>query len=129
MPRSTRVRRASARSREDGNDDLRQGLQSAPAAEGRRHGGGRIGGAELLRPRRLGQGLPQQPRQRQEHQARLQRAADRALCRRGRRRTEGRSEERRVGKECVSTCRSRWSPYHSKKKNKKQKYKQNTHNE
>src|SRR3546814_17029405 len=30
-----------------------------------------------------------------------------------------RSEERRVGKECVSTCRSRWSPYH-KKKNKRQ---------
>src|SRR3546814_13930993 len=29
---------------------------------------------------------------------------------------ERRSEERRVGKECVSTCRSRWSPYHSKKK-------------
>src|SRR3546814_18577327 len=26
-----------------------------------------------------------------------------------------RSEERRVGKECVSTCRSRWSPYHAKK--------------
>src|SRR3546814_4467552 len=24
----------------------------------------------------------------------------------------GRSEERRVGKECVSPCRSRWSPYH-----------------
>src|SRR3546814_20037509 len=31
---------------------------------------------------------------------------------RGRRR----SEERRVGKACVSTCRSRWSPYPSKKK-------------
>src|SRR3546814_12960356 len=29
---------------------------------------------------------------------------------------EVRSEERRVGKECVSTCRSRWSPYPSKKK-------------
>src|SRR3546814_15209039 len=29
---------------------------------------------------------------------------------------EQRSEERRVGKECVSTCRSRWSPYHEKKK-------------
>src|SRR3546814_7305891 len=29
----------------------------------------------------------------------------------------GRSDERRVGKECVSTCRSRWSPYHSKKNN------------
>src|SRR3546814_21175252 len=28
-----------------------------------------------------------------------------------------RSEERRVGKECVSTCRSRWSPYHYKKIN------------
>src|SRR3546814_12944925 len=32
-------------------------------------------------------------------------------------RKEGlRSEERRVGKECVSKCRSRWSPYHKKKK-------------
>src|SRR3546814_18650722 len=29
----------------------------------------------------------------------------------------GRSEERRVGIECVSTCRSRWWPYHTKKKN------------
>src|SRR3546814_17825525 len=27
-----------------------------------------------------------------------------------------RSEERRGGKECVSTCRSRWAPYHKKKK-------------
>src|SRR3546814_17182021 len=26
--------------------------------------------------------------------------------------TTGRSEERRVGEECVSTCRSRWLPYH-----------------
>src|SRR3546814_11700400 len=31
-------------------------------------------------------------------------------------RRESRSEERRVGTECVSTCRSRWSPYHSRKK-------------
>src|SRR3546814_13114117 len=29
-----------------------------------------------------------------------------------------RSEERRVGKEWVSTCRSRWSPYHYKKQQK-----------
>src|SRR3546814_17021380 len=29
---------------------------------------------------------------------------------------ESRSAERRVGKECVSTCRSRWSPDHSKNK-------------
>src|SRR3546814_18237419 len=35
----------------------------------------------------------------------------------GRKRGEdARSEERRVGKECVSTCRSRWSPYHYTKK-------------
>src|SRR3546814_2329835 len=31
---------------------------------------------------------------------------------RGRADIQRRSEERRVGKECVSTCRSRWSPYH-----------------
>src|SRR3546814_19966049 len=31
-----------------------------------------------------------------------------------------RSEERRVGKECVSTCRSRWSPLHHKKNKQKQ---------
>src|SRR3546814_4666248 len=36
-------------------------------------------------------------------------AADRGL---GRYLAEHRSEERRVGKECVSTCSSRWSPYH-----------------
>src|SRR3546814_2387609 len=34
-------------------------------------------------------------------------AATRAACAAARR-----SEERRVGKECFSTCRSRWSPYH-----------------
>src|SRR3546814_13517404 len=38
----------------------------------------------------------------------LLRAADAADDQRSFRR----SEERRVGKECVSTCRSRWSPYH-----------------
>src|SRR3546814_13410406 len=32
-----------------------------------------------------------------------------------------RSEERRVGKECVSTCRSRWSPDHERRKKKKRK--------
>src|SRR3546814_11669163 len=36
-----------------------------------------------------------------------------------------RSEERRVGKECVSTCRSRWSPDHYKKK--KHNQEQTTH--
>src|SRR3546814_16461319 len=33
-----------------------------------------------------------------------------------------RSEVRRVGKECVSPCRSRWSPYHYNKKNIRQKW-------
>src|SRR3546814_14746163 len=32
----------------------------------------------------------------------------------GHQRGMARSEERRVGNECVSTCRSRWSPFHSK---------------
>src|SRR3546814_15702665 len=41
---------------------------------------------------------------------------------RGRHRGGGdRSEERRVGKECVSTCRYRWSPYHYKNNKGKQK--------
>src|SRR3546814_9107597 len=39
-------------------------------------------------------------------------AARHGRRRNARQRTERRSEERRVGKECVSTCRSRWSPYH-----------------
>src|SRR3546814_15626013 len=39
-------------------------------------------------------------------------ARDRALRRSG----ETRSEERRVGNECVRTCRFRWSQYHQKKK-------------
>src|SRR3546814_13151878 len=42
-----------------------------------------------------------------------------------------RSEERRVGKECVSTCRSRWSPDHEKQKEKREvcetRNKQSTH--
>src|SRR3546814_11100615 len=33
--------------------------------------------------------------------------------------SRARSEERRVGKECVSTCKTRWSPDHEKKKKKK----------
>src|SRR3546814_11259964 len=43
----------------------------------------------------------------------LERALDESLKRL---RTDyiDRSEERRVGKECVRTCRSRWSPYHKK---------------
>src|SRR3546814_19673650 len=44
-------------------------------------------------------------------------------------RQANRSEERRVGKECVSTCRSRWSPAHYKKNTQHQtKHKPNTKN-
>src|SRR3546814_17032929 len=42
---------------------------------------------------------------------RVQALDERALALDARQRRR-RSEERRVGKECVSTCRSRWSPYH-----------------
>src|SRR3546814_20119674 len=37
--------------------------------------------------------------------------------------SDRRSEERRVGKEWVSTCRSRWTPYHEKKKKKEEEIK------
>src|SRR3546814_12730612 len=37
-----------------------------------------------------------------------------------------RSEERRVGKECVSTCRSRWSPFHENKKRRDNKIRHKT---
>src|SRR3546814_16137457 len=39
---------------------------------------------------------------------------------------EYRSEERRVGKECVSTCRSRGSPYHDTKQKREEQEKRNT---
>ena len=39
-------------------------------------------------------------------------ASERRAFRTARRRLDRRSEERRVGKECVCQCRSRWSPYH-----------------
>ena len=40
------------------------------------------------------------------------RAERQALVDSGMTRLQARSEERRVGKECLSVCRSRWSPYH-----------------
>src|SRR3546814_12741583 len=48
-------------------------------------------------------------------QYRADRLSGRLLLRRAQGQADAclaRSEERRVGKECVSTCRSRWSPYH-----------------
>src|SRR3546814_20846986 len=43
-------------------------------------------------------------------------SADGTYLARGQNGGPHRSEERRVGQECVSTCRSRWSPYNYKKK-------------
>src|SRR3546814_15574370 len=57
-------------------------------------------------------------RRRQGHGARG--VLQRRLRQPGDPRQRVRSEERRVGKECFSTCRSRWSPYHYKKKKKNQ---------
>src|SRR3546814_7358724 len=51
---------------------------------------------------------PRRAEQREPHE--IARARDRGFERHALREA-GRSEERRVGKECVSTCRSRWSPY------------------
>src|SRR3546814_15959767 len=60
------------------------------------------------------------PQQGEEHQHRHGGAGHASTGQLPARQTEvaehERSEERRVGKECVSTCRSRWSPYHYKKK-------------
>src|SRR3546814_20135959 len=81
----------------DEHPEHRQHLLEQPGVEpALRRGMARDGAANVLRSEDLAQylvALPDRPRLR-------------------------RSEERRVGKECVSTCRSRWSPYHSKKKHK-----------
>src|SRR3546814_2918877 len=54
---------------------------------------------------------PRRPRRRRKPSA-ANRWPGGTTGQRRRRRGCQRSEERRVGKECVSTCRSRWSPYH-----------------
>src|SRR3546814_17743918 len=74
-----------------------------------------VGGVHLLR-RVVGQHaergflLQAEPPERLTGVAALERVPGTAVARD--RIRQRRSEERRVGKECVSTCRSRWSPYH-----------------
>src|SRR3546814_20598742 len=62
--------------------------------------------------------LQQQPAKRHPPPLAAGQGRDVRIARRAAPRVHGcrRSEERRVGKECVSTCRSRWSPYHKQKK-------------
>src|SRR3546814_15265941 len=81
-------------------------------------GGRRVLEHSLRDFRRAGVDRDEQVRERlraiDEREVELGQAFSRGI-RDGRRTTvlpASRSEERRVGKECVSTCRSRWSPYH-----------------
>src|SRR3546814_12535370 len=77
--------------------------------------------SDLLKQQREQQQGGAEPDRQAEEQAKAgQEAAQRAalgqgLVARDQRRVKQRSEERRVGKECVSTCRCRWSPSHYKK--------------
>src|SRR3546814_18758375 len=51
------------------------------------------------------------PRKKADAKVEMQAEKDSKVAERNDAEAEERSEERRVGKECVSTCRSRWSPY------------------
>src|SRR3546814_20608134 len=87
----------------------------------------RVGGSPADLARR---GTPQTPNDLREHECLpyghapnvswnfTQNGKPRAISVSGRLCANNRSEERRVGKGSVSTCRSRWSPYPSKKKQK-----------
>src|SRR3546814_19413062 len=79
------------------------GFEHAAAHAGQLDGA--AGDADLQRP-----GLALAHDGQLDRTARL--AAQRALAFGAGRGQRLRSEQRRVGKECVSTCRSRWSPYH-----------------
>src|SRR3546814_14573167 len=87
--------------------------------------------SDLLQAEGVQRRAPGQPRDRigdavAEREALVGGQADQALAgfdriveRRGvgiERRVGGRAEERRAGKACVVPCRSRWSPFHEKKK-------------
>src|SRR3546814_7644649 len=60
---------------------------------------------DALKTQRAGQQIPEHVAKHRACRARRDHAGQRHVAAR-------RSEERRVGQECVSTCRSRWSPYH-----------------
>ena len=64
-----------------------------------------VGVAELLRPAVAGLLLEREVTRSEEHTSELQSPECISYA-------AARSEERRVGKECQSVCRSRWSPYH-----------------
>src|SRR3546814_5415986 len=88
------------------SSDLRQFAQAgAVAGDDRRRLVALLGGAGTLR---TGAGLARQPGVDRRVSSGAAGTPAGPAATGGRRR----SEERRVGKECVSTCRSRWSPHH-----------------
>src|SRR3546814_14453130 len=97
-----------------GDDQGRRAIEPLPDAvkEIGEHGGGRGGADEPLGLERL------HTRVAEAFDLRVEEASPGSADQIGRQRLfellrlQPRSEERRVGKECVSTCRSRWSPDH-----------------
>src|SRR3546814_15464588 len=90
-----------------------QGLGWRPSADVHDAGGDHRD-ADGFRPFGLLAGLGSAATRDREEVARLRGLIDRLLIRR--------SEERRVGEECVSTCSTRWWPDHSKKKTNRTRY-------
>src|SRR3546814_4136603 len=85
---------------------LEQRVKSLPHRRRRMEALERIGGEEE-------EGVEAEPDRRLRRQGRDQGPLlQLPLEQRHRAAGDAKSEERRVGKECVSTCRSRWSPYH-----------------
>ena len=72
----------------------------------------RNGAREEDRQARPGPRQGQKQEQRQDRLPRERRPAEEAVQEAPEAAAPVRSEERRVGKECTATCRSRWSPYH-----------------
>src|SRR3546814_9392381 len=79
----------------------------------RNHDGGCAAGGQRNQRRQKNAGCQYGAADQHDASATLQRGV---TAEQGRQSPQGRSEERRVGKECVRTCRSRWSPCHSKNK-------------
>src|SRR3546814_12333539 len=83
-----------------------------PAARLAKAGQRAVGAEVQPRPENLARIIIERQAQVEEQMCLLARGEAVAVDADARARGEFRSEERRVGKECVSTCRSRWSPYH-----------------
>src|SRR3546814_19566915 len=88
-------------------EDIEGAGEHAHARHFLRHRRKRAGASGAAATDRRGRGRDRQPHLRPSEPRHLVGGADPVAAQRH----AARSEERRVGKECVSTCRSRWSPY------------------